>query len=103
MDNCTDNLKRDRANYICKLPLDRTVLEEQSTYKNNHIKMKCLACHLEMRYLKEFKFDSQDNNRGLLGSLFDIEERLIFDIFVCPSCKRTEFIYKASDNWIDGD
>ena len=63
--------------------------------------MKCLVCDLEMKYLKEFKFDSQANNRGFLASVFGIEERLIFDIFVCPSCKRTELIYKGSDNWID--
>jgi len=29
-----------------------------------------------MKYLKEYRFDSQDNNRGILGALFDIEEHL---------------------------
>jgi hypothetical protein len=63
--------------------------------------MKCLPCSQEMSYLKEYRFDSQDNNRGLLGSLFDIEERLIFDIYVCPNCRRTEFIYKGEQKGID--
>jgi hypothetical protein len=65
--------------------------------------MKCLSCSQEMRYLKEYRFDSQDNNRGLLGSFFDIEERLVFDIYVCPKCRRTEFIYKGEQEGIDWD
>jgi hypothetical protein len=65
--------------------------------------MKCVPCSQEMSYLKEYRFDSQDNNRGLLGSLFDIEERLVFDIYVCPRCRRTEFIYKGEKKGIDWD
>jgi predicted nucleic-acid-binding Zn-ribbon protein len=56
-----------------------------------------------MSYLKEYKFDSQDNNRGILGAIFDIEERLIFDIYVCPKCRRTEFIYKGDQKDLDWD
>jgi hypothetical protein len=65
--------------------------------------MNCLACKEKMTYLKEYKFDSQDNNRGLLGSIFDIEERLVFDIHVCRSCRRTEFIYKGNQKDLDWD
>jgi hypothetical protein len=65
--------------------------------------MKCLPCSQEMKYLKEYKFDSQDNNRGLLGAMFDIEERLVFDIYVCPNCRRTEFIYKGNQKDLDWD
>jgi predicted nucleic-acid-binding Zn-ribbon protein len=65
--------------------------------------MKCLACLQEMSYLKEYKLDSQDSNRGLLGAIFDIEENLIFDIYVCPECRRTEFIYKGERKDLDWD
>jgi DNA-directed RNA polymerase subunit RPC12/RpoP len=65
--------------------------------------MNCLACSQKMSYLKEYKFDSQDNNRGILGAIFDVEERLIFDVYVCPKCSRTEFIYKGDQRWLDGD
>ena len=41
----------------------------------------CLRCKEQMKYLKEYRFDSQDNNRGILGALFDIEEHLTFDIY----------------------
>ena len=39
--------------------------------------MKCLRCENEMKFLKEYRFDSQDNNRGVLGFLFDIEDHLV--------------------------
>lgn len=65
----------------------------------------CLRCNEEMKYIKEYRFDSQDNNRGLLSALFDVEEHLIFDVFVCPKCRHTEFFYKGNrkgfDEWND--
>lgn len=65
--------------------------------------MNCLACHVEMKYLKEYKFYSQDNNRGFFATVFGYEERLIFDVYVCPRCKRSEFIYKGSSDKLDFD
>lgn len=56
----------------------------------------CLRCNGEMKFLKEYRFESQDNNRGLLGALFDVEEHLVFDVYVCPHCKHTEFFYAGS-------
>lgn len=56
--------------------------------------MDCLRCNVEMQFLSEYRFESQENKRGLFDALFDIEKHLIFDIHVCPKCKRTEFIYK---------
>ncbi len=56
--------------------------------------MNCLRCNTEIKFLKEYRFDSQDSNRGLFKAIFDIEEHLVFDIYVCPKCKKTEFIYK---------
>jgi len=64
---------------------------------------KCLRCEHKMRFLKQYKFDSQDNNRGLLSSIFDVEERLIFDVYVCPKCKHTEFFHKGTDQGLDYD
>ncbi|MGL5751317.1 MAG: hypothetical protein ACRCXT_12360 [Paraclostridium sp.] len=58
--------------------------------------MKCLRCEGKMKFLKGYRFDSQDNNRGVFGFLFDIEDHLVFDVHVCPKCRKTEFIYKAS-------
>ena len=63
--------------------------------------MDCLRCNSSLQYLKEYRFDSQDNNRGLFGALFDMEEHLIFDVYVCPNCRHTEFIYKGSMKRLD--
>lgn len=58
--------------------------------------IQCLRCNSQMEYLKEYRFDSQDNNRGLLRALFDVEEHLIFDIYVCTNCRHSEFFYGGS-------
>ncbi len=67
--------------------------------------LSCLRCGHEMKYIKEYRFDSQDNNRGLLGALFDVEEHLTFRVYVCPKCRHTEFFYTGSrqgfDEWLD--
>ncbi len=68
---------------------------------NDNNLINCLRCNNEMKYLKEYRFDSQDNNRGLFATLFDYEEHLIFDVYVCPKCRHTEFFYKGSANWLD--
>lgn len=62
----------------------------------------CLRCKEQMEYLKEYRFDSQDNNRGFLGALFDVEEHLIFDVYVCPKCRHTEFFFTGSREGFDG-
>jgi hypothetical protein len=64
--------------------------------------LNCLRCQGEMKYLKEYKFESQDNNRGLFGAIFDIEERLTFDIYVCTGCRHTEFFFTGSSKKWDG-
>jgi predicted nucleic-acid-binding Zn-ribbon protein len=63
--------------------------------------MQCLRCNEEMHYLKEYRFESQDRNRGLLGAIFDIEEQLSFEIYVCPRCRHTEFFYTGSRTKFD--
>jgi len=49
-----------------------------------------------MKYLKEYRFDSQDNNRGILEALFDIEEHLTFGVYVCPKFRHTEFFFTGA-------
>lgn len=65
----------------------------------------CLRCSTSMEYLKEYKFESQNANRGLLGAIFDVEEHLVFDVYVCPRCRHTEFFFTGSregfDDWMD--
>lgn len=61
----------------------------------------CLRCKSEMEYLKEYRFDSQDNNRGLFSAFFDVEEHLIFNIYVCPNCRHTEFFYNGTLKGLD--
>ncbi|GAA0180074.1 hypothetical protein SH2C18_28280 [Clostridium sediminicola] len=72
---------------------------------NNAKTISCLRCNSIMQYLKEYRFDSQDNNRGILGALFDVEEHLMFKVYVCPKCRHTEFFYigarKGFDEWND--
>lgn len=73
--------------------------------EGKHKEMTCLRCGAQMEYLKEYRFDSQDNNRGMLAVLFDYEEHLIFKIYVCPKCRHTEFFYigkrEGLDEWVD--
>ena len=44
--------------------------------------MNCLRCNTEIKFLKTYRFDSQENNRGLFKMMFDIEDHLIFDVYV---------------------
>lgn len=55
--------------------------------------MDCLRCGSALKYMGEYRFDSQDNKRGVLGIMFDIEKHLIFKIYVCSECGHSEFIY----------
>lgn len=64
--------------------------------------LKCLRCSNKMEYLKEYRFDSQDNNRGFLGSFFDVEEQLVFKVYVCPHCGHSEFFYMGAKKGLDG-
>lgn len=63
--------------------------------------MECLRCNSELKFLKEYRFDSQDANRGFFKAIFDVEENLIFKIYVCSKCNHTEFIYSGSFTWLD--
>ena len=82
---------------------DTDDLEEEAEENEQPMKpIKCLRCQGEMKYLKEYKFDSQDNNRGLFGAIFDLEERLIFDVYVCTGCRHTEFFFTGSSKKWDG-
>lgn len=63
--------------------------------------VECLRCKTQLRFLKEYRFDSQDNNRGLFGALFDVEEHLSFEVHVCPNCRHTEFFYTGRLHRID--
>lgn len=67
--------------------------------------LECLRCSNAMEYLKEYRFDSQDNNRGILGALLDVEEHLILKVYVCPKCRHADFFYVGKragfDEWND--
>ena len=47
-------------------------------------KMECLRCKEELKFLKEYRFDSQEANRGFFKANSWWEEHLIFKIYVCP-------------------
>lgn len=76
--------------------------EEDEEFDQPMKSVNCLRCQGEMKYLKEYKFESQDNNRGFFGAIFDIEERLIFDVYVCTGCRHTEFFFTGSSKKWDG-
>lgn len=63
--------------------------------------MECLRCKENLKFLKEYRFDSQEASRSLIKAIFDIEEHLIFKIYICPKCNHTEFIYSGTSSWID--
>lgn len=81
---------------------DDDTWEEEEENDQSMQPTNCLRCQGEMKYLKEYKFESQDNNRGLFGAIFDIEERLVFDVYVCTSCRHTEFFFTGSSKKWDG-
>lgn len=33
--------------------------------------------------------------------MFDVEKRLVFDIYVCPNYRHTEFFYKTAQGALD--
>lgn len=76
-------------------------IKNNKLFFKEDIKMECLRCKEELKFLKEYRFDSQEANRGIFKAIFDLEEHLIFKLYVCPKYKHTEFIYSGNSNWID--
>jgi len=64
-------------------------------------KYKCLRCGTEMEFIKEYRFDAEKADRGIFEAIFDIEENLLFLIYVCPKCRHTEFFYNGKITGID--
>lgn len=63
--------------------------------------MNCLRCNGKMTNVGNYKFESQDNNRGIFGAIFDVEKHLSFEIYVCEKCKSSEFKYVGSSTRFD--
>ncbi|HLO02061.1 MAG TPA: hypothetical protein VK191_03020 [Symbiobacteriaceae bacterium] len=61
----------------------------------------CTRCETEMQFLQTYRFDSRHDQRGLLGSLFDIEQHLVLDVWVCPDCRKVEFFYGGEHTRFD--
>lgn len=101
-----DILLKDKARYMWWTEENLAIVSgETGDMEEKNKELLCLRCNSPMNYLKEYMLDSQDNNRGLLGSFFDYEENLIFKVYVCPKCRHTEFFYTGKreglDDWID--
>lgn len=61
----------------------------------------CTRCSTSMQFMQTYRFDSRHNDRGLLGTLFDVEKHLILDVWVCPSCRKVEFFYGGERTRLD--
>lgn len=63
--------------------------------------LECIRCSGKMKFLKEYKLDNTEKNKGIYKMLFSGEDQLTFKIFVCTHCRHTEFFYTGYINRID--
>lgn len=100
-----DLLLEDESTYLWWAEENLELISREDNDESSFKNCKCVRCGTKMEYLKDYRFDSQDNNRDVFAKLFDYEENLIFKLFVCPKCRHTEFFYigkkEGFDDWID--
>lgn len=59
--------------------------------EDNCTEIECLRCHVPMLYSGEYKF-LEGTRLGALGNLFELlQNREIFDLYLCPKCGKVEF------------
>ena len=60
---------------------------------NNEIvsNIDCIRCNVKLVYSGQYKFH-EGTRVGVLGNIFELlQNRIYFDIFVCPKCGKAEF------------
>lgn len=63
--------------------------------------MYCIKFNKELNSSKECGFYSQEKNREFFKDFFDIDDNLIFKMYVCPKCNYYDICKKSWFNWCE--
>lgn len=96
-----DIILNEEARYLWWNEENLTLTDEKDPAKVDYENLKCLRCGGKMKFLKEYRFDTQKEYRDFISTIIDYEEAIVFNVYVCEDCRHTEFFFVGIRTGID--